>query len=97
MGSSVKFYAVENNGNLNATTTANGYGHWFDANGNVINWGNDAKVFSEFNTTNFTFSIGQYPGHSTPGNQYTVKQALVYEYEPGKTAQATFVFKINIE
>ncbi|MEH6304404.1 DUF4859 domain-containing protein [Olivibacter sp. CPCC 100613] len=97
MGSNVKFYAVEPDGNLNATTTANGYGHWFDANGNVINWGSNAKVFSEFNATNFAFSIGQYPGHSISGNQYTVKQALVYEYEPGKTAQATFVFKINIE
>lgn len=97
MGSSIKFYAVEPNGSLNATTTANGYGHWFDANGNVVNWGSNAKVFSEFNESNFTFSTGQYPAQAASGDQYTIKQALVYTYESGKTAQATFVFRIKIE
>jgi len=97
MGSSISFYAVESNGSLNPTTTANGYGHWFDANGDVVSWGSNAKVFSEFNGSNFTFSIGQYPGHSVSGDQYIIKQALVYTYESGKTAQATFVFNIQIE
>jgi hypothetical protein len=97
IGSSVKFYGVESNGTLNPTTTANGYGHWFNANGDVIAWGTMAMVYSEFTHTNWTFSLGQYPGHCTPGTTYTVKQALVYEYETGKTVQTTFVFKITIE
>ena len=97
MDSKIKFYAVESNGSLNATTTANGYGHWFDANGNVISWGEGAMVFSEYDATNFSFSIGQYPGHCSTGDQFTFKQALVYEYETGKTVQSTFVFNITIQ
>ncbi|HTJ52475.1 MAG TPA: DUF4859 domain-containing protein [Cyclobacteriaceae bacterium] len=97
IGSSVKFYGVESNGTLNPTTTANGYGHWFDTSGNVIAWGTNAMVYSEFTNTNWTFSLGQYPGHSKSGSTYTIKQALVYEYESGKTVQTTFVFNITIE
>ncbi|WP_257666382.1 DUF4859 domain-containing protein [Parapedobacter tibetensis] len=97
LGSSIQFYAVESNGALNATATANGYGHWFDANGDVVNWGSEARVFSEYNESNFMFSIGQYPGQTTAGTTYIIKQALVYEYESGSTVQATFVFNVNIE
>lgn len=97
MGSSIKFYAVESNGTLNATTTANGYGHWFDAQGNVISWGTNARVFSEYDASAHVFSIGQYPGHSAVGDKYTIRQALVYEYETGKKAQVTFIFNVKIE
>jgi hypothetical protein len=97
LGKNVKFYAVESNGSLNATTTANGYGHWFDAAGNVCNWGDVSKVFSEYSESGFTFTIGQYPGHSSSGDKYTIRQALVYEYEAGKTVQATFTFNVTIQ
>lgn len=98
MGDKIKFYAVEStNGKLNATTTANGYGHWYNAKGEVCNWGADGRVYSEFNASAFTFDIGQYPGQCAVGDKYTIKQALVYEYESGKTAQATFVFNITIK
>lgn len=97
MGSKIKFYAVESTGTLNAKTTANGYGHWFSAAGDVIAWGADAMVFSEYDAPNFTFNIGQYPAHCKVGDKFTVKQALVYEYETGKTVQATFVFNITIQ
>jgi hypothetical protein len=97
IGTDVKFYGVESNGTLNATTTANGLGHWFSGPGNVIAWGTDAMVYSEFTNTNWTFTLGQYPGHSSPGSNYTIRQALVYEYEPSKKVQATFVFNITIE
>ena len=93
----ITFNAVEADGSLNAQTTANGYGHWFDANGNVCSWGEDAHVFSEFTPSSFTFSIGQYPNHCTKGDQYTIKQALVYEYETDKKVQITFVFNITLE
>ncbi len=97
LGSRIGFYGVEPNGRLNATTTANGYGHWYDANGNVTNWGPDARVYSEFNEAAGVFTIGQYPGQTTVGTTYVIKQALVYEVVSGLTVQATFVFNVTIE
>lgn len=97
MDDDISFYAVESDGSLNATTTANGYGHWFDTNGDVISWGSSAMVYSEFDATNYVFTIGQYPDHCESGDQFTIKQALEYEYESGQTVQATFIFNITIE
>ena len=97
IGNEITFYGVESNGSLNAATTANGLGHWFDIDGNVCSFGDNAKVFSEFNSTNFSFSIGQNPGHCTAGNQFRIKQALVYKYATGKKVQATFVFNVTIQ
>ncbi|UAB82781.1 DUF4859 domain-containing protein [Zunongwangia sp. SCSIO 43204] len=97
IGNSIQFYAVNSNGDLIAETTANGYGHWFDAAGDVIGWGDNAVVYSEFTESNFNFEIGQYPGHSVSGDTYTISQALVYEYETGEFAQATITFNITIE
>jgi len=97
MDKKIKFYAVERNGTLNSTYTANGYGHWFDGNGNVCNWADaSSRVYSEYDPASFTFTLGQYPGRCSKGNHYTIKQALVYEYETGKTVQATFIFNISI-
>lgn len=96
IGEEIHFYALENDGDLNPETTANGYGHWFDAQGNVTEWGDAAVVYSEFNENNFSFSIGQFPGRSSPGESYTIKQALIYEYEQGKSVGITFEFEILI-
>ncbi|WP_437922061.1 DUF4859 domain-containing protein [Sphingobacterium sp. LRF_L2] len=92
----MKFYAVEANGTLNATTTANGYGHWYTAAGNVTNWNVGSVLFSEFNANNLTFSVGQYPGATSQGNQYTIRQAIIYTYDTNKTVQATFTFNVTI-
>ncbi|TRZ45036.1 DUF4859 domain-containing protein [Robertkochia solimangrovi] len=97
MDDTITFYAVESDGNLNEETTANGYGHWFDANGDVTSWGSDAVLFSEFSASSFSFTIGQYPGQTEKDTTYTFKQALVYEYESGNTVTATFVFNVTIE
>lgn len=97
LGQDVSFYAVEPDGTLNANTTANGYGHWFNANGSVCEWGAEARLFSEFDESNFSFSIGQYPDQCSVGDEYTIRQALVYEYETNKSVQATFVFNVTIE
>jgi hypothetical protein len=93
----IGFYAVESDGTLNGNTTANGYGHWFNAGGNVCAWGAGSMVYSEFEETAFSFTLGQYPGHCKAGDKITVRQALVYEYETGKKVQATFVFNITIK
>ncbi|WP_340114894.1 DUF4859 domain-containing protein [Maribellus mangrovi] len=93
----IAFAAVEPDGTLNYNTTANGLGFWYDSSGAVIGWGsnNDSKVFSEFTADNFNFSIGQYPGKSTAGDTYTIKEAFVYTRN-GEQYQVTFVFNISI-
>ncbi|RAW02292.1 DUF4859 domain-containing protein [Pseudochryseolinea flava] len=97
IGGTIKFYGVESNGTLNPNNTATGDGHWFGADGNIVAWGNTAKVYSEFNRQNTSFSIGQFPKQCASGDKFTIKQALVYEHAPGKTVQATFTFNITIE
>jgi hypothetical protein len=103
-GKPIKLYAIENNGNPNGSYTAssdgytNIYGHYFTSNGNVCGWGDaTSRIFSEFTPAQLSFFIGQYPGKCAAGDQYTIRQALVYEYETGKKVQATFVFNITIE
>ena len=93
----IAFAAVEPGGVLNYNTTANGYGFWFDSQGGVIGWGkdNDSKLFAEFPSPAFKFSIGQYPGKCKAGDNFTIREALVYMKE-GKQYRATFVFNISI-
>ncbi|MCW3786316.1 DUF4859 domain-containing protein [Plebeiibacterium sediminum] len=93
----IAFAAVESSGSLKYETSANGYGFWYAGNGDVISWGenNDSKIFTELTLSNFEFSIGQYPGKSVSGDQYTVKQALVYT-KNGSQYQVTFVFNITL-
>ncbi len=94
----IAFAAVEPDGSLTYETTANGYGFWFDSSGAVIGWGsdNDSKIFSEFDVSNMQFSIGQYPGKSSAGDTYTVKEAFVYTKD-GTEYTITFVFNITIQ
>lgn len=96
LGTEIKFFGVEANGALNANTTATGYGHWFDASGNVCQWGSDAMVFSELDENLISFKIGQYPAHCKSGDTYTIKQALVYDLGNNESVQVTFVFNITL-
>jgi hypothetical protein len=96
----IKFYGVNSDGTLVSATTANGYGHWFNAAGNVCTFVSGAtgenRIFSELNATSFAFSLGQYPGRCKAGDVYRVRQALVYTPEPGKQFTATFELNITI-
>jgi hypothetical protein len=94
----IAFAAVEPDGSLNYNTTANGLGFWYNSQGAVINWGsdNDSKIFSEFSSGSFEFTIGQYPGKSKAGDKFTVKEAFVYT-QNGQQYQVTFVFNIVIQ
>ncbi|NGM72958.1 DUF4859 domain-containing protein [Sphingobacterium sp. SGL-16] len=96
IGTVIKFYAVEKNGDLNGNNTAQGLGHWFSAEGNVTNWGSSAKVFSEFNKDALLFTIGQYPNQTKVGDTFTIKQKLQYVLNDGQKVSATFVFNIKI-
>jgi hypothetical protein len=98
--SKIKFYGVNNNGTMAVTTTAIGYGHWFDAKGDVCTWASGTaginKVFSEFDENKFVFTIGQHPGRCIPGDIYKIKQAMVYSPATGQYYTATFEFNITI-
>lgn len=80
---------------VSSGSTANGYGHWFGANGAVSSYQN-GYIYSELNTSSMTFSIGQYPGKVKQGAEYTVGQALRYKQADGKVATARFVFRVHI-
>ena len=80
---------------VNRNSTANGYGHWFNSAGVVTDYGN-GYVYSEFAPAGLTFSIGQYPGKLSVGQDYTIGQALRYRQTSNQEATARFVFHIHI-
>lgn len=71
-----KFFAVEPDGSENANTTAEGKGHWFGKNGNVVAWGDEAYVFCEFDFAAGTAKVGHYPNRVSNGDTYKFKQGL---------------------
>lgn len=96
----IKFYGVNSNGTLATAPTATGYGHWFNASGDVCNWVSGTtgtnRVFSEFNETNFVFTLGQHPGRCIAGDVYKIKQSLIYSPATGQYYTASFEFNITI-
>ncbi|MCU4162363.1 DUF4859 domain-containing protein [Carboxylicivirga caseinilyticus] len=94
----IAFAAVEPDESLNYETTANGYGFWFDSNGSVIGWGesNDSKLYCELNAGGMQFSIGQFPGKSSAGDSYQIKEALVYT-KGGSQYVVTFIFNVGLQ
>ena len=92
----IVLYAVNPDGSLaQSGSTANGYGHWFDASGKVSSYAN-GYVYSEFDPSTLSFNIGQYPGKSVNGDTYTIRQTLRYRKNPSAYANANFVFNITI-
>lgn len=91
----VMFYGVNANGNIsNSGSSANGYGHWFDASGNKCAYAS-GYLYSEFDNNSMTFTIGQYPNRLTSGKNYTIRQAMKYN-DGTKTAQVTFIFNVHV-
>lgn len=76
----ISFGALLSDKSIEYNTTANGYGFWFNSNGNVVTWGenNDSKIFIEFYPDNFEFKIGQFPNKSKPGDKFKITNVLVY-------------------
>lgn len=92
------FYPSDADGTIvESGSTANDYGHWFDADGNVCSWGSDARLFSEFrDPSSLTFYIGQYPNKCAEGDNFTIAQALRYRRSATEEAKAVFVFHVSI-
>ena len=78
-GHSVKFYAINSSTQFDFTGayTANGLGYWFDRNGDVVNWGDPAYLFMEFDQEAFTYYIGQFPKKLKTGETYRLIQLMV--------------------
>ena len=82
---------------VNRGSTANGYGHWFNAGGNVTKYDNgDAYLYSEFSPTGLSFNVGQYPNRLTVGNDYSICQALRYRQSADTEATARFIFRVHV-
>lgn len=92
----IVLYAANADGSLAASgSTANGYGHWFDATGRVSSYA-AGSFFSEFAPSSLTFAIGQYPGKCVEGQTCTVRQTLRYRKNPRSYANANFIFNITL-
>lgn len=96
-GTTITYAAVEPNGSLNATSTANAPGHWFNQSGQTVAYGADAYLYSELNIPTLTANIGQYPNKSKNSDSYTIKQAFVYDQGASGTIQVTLVFNVAIK
>lgn len=94
----ISFAAITSDNSIEYHTTANGYGFWFDSNGDVTTWSvdNDSKVFVEFSTSDMEFIIGQFPGKLNVGDVYKFGVVLNL-MDNSKIYSARFNFKITIE
>ena len=85
-GPDVAGFAIEGSTHADNMTSSNSgayWGHWWDKDGNVKNWGDEAMVFAEFNydaeTGKGIFNVGQYPGHLVADQQVKFIEALKYQ------------------
>ncbi|MBN2275537.1 MAG: DUF4859 domain-containing protein, partial [Bacteroidales bacterium] len=59
-------------------STAEDPGYWFNATGDVCNWGDEGcALYANYIIADQLFNVGQYPDGTTPGETYTVKIAFV--------------------
>uniref|UniRef100_UPI002629472B DUF4859 domain-containing protein n=1 Tax=uncultured Fibrobacter sp. TaxID=261512 RepID=UPI002629472B len=72
------FFAQEAGGNTITRSTATEPGHWFGKNGDVVEWGENAYVFSEADLTDGILAIGHYPNRVSNGETYSFTQGLSY-------------------
>ena len=84
-GIDVAGFAIEGSTHADNMTSSNSgayWGHWWDKDGNVKNWGDEAMVFAEFEYTEGgegIFHVGQYPGHLVADQQVKFIEALKYQ------------------
>ncbi len=81
-GVDVKGFAIEGTTHADNMVMSNSgapWGHWWDKDGNVKNWGDESVVYAEFNAETGAFYVGQYPGHLTDGQTVKFIEALKYQ------------------
>lgn len=96
LGSAITYAAIEPDGVFNPNATANYPGHWFDANGQTVNWGEEAFVYSELDINALAMNIGQYPDRAMHGDSLQIRQALTYQKSGTESATIDITFNIKI-
>jgi hypothetical protein len=93
---SIMNYPVKANGTLQklGKTTNGDFGHWFNASGTAITYGNSCSVYAEFTNSTKSGVIGQFPNANSDGTKRTIREALRYKDSSGKTATAYLIFNI---
>ena len=92
----LRYYALEPNGNLNKNYTANPPGFWFGSDGSVVSWGNTAYVAAEVDMPSYIAYLTQYPGHGKVGDKYVIKQVFAYTNTYGIHFKATIIFNVTL-
>ncbi|MCM1107660.1 MAG: DUF6055 domain-containing protein [Clostridium sp.] len=90
---SIRFAGISSGGGMTDNTTtstssATCFGHWFTATGNVCGYDGNARIFAEFYPDKYGCYVGQYPGRLVSGQEYVVRQAIVYRHTDGKEYKA---------
>ena len=85
-GIDVAGFAIEGSTHADNMTSSNSgayWGHWWDKDGNVKNWGDDAMVFAEFSynadSGEGIFNVGQFPGHLVADQEVKFIEAIKYQ------------------
>ncbi len=85
-GIDVVGFAIEGSTHADNMTSSNSgayWGHWWDKDGNVKNWGDDAMVFAEFSynadSGEGIFNVGQFPGHLVADQEVKFIEAIKYQ------------------
>lgn len=81
-GPTITGYAIEQGTHAIVNTKSNSnssWGHWWSADGKVMDWGDGPSTFCEFNTETKQFTVGQYPGKLVAGQTYVMIECLKYE------------------
>jgi hypothetical protein len=93
-GNDITFFAYNYSTKYEYTepSTTNYFGHWFDANGDVCNWGDQAYLYCEKqDETTLNFTIACYPSRPAVGDVYRIVEAMKYD-----TLKVAFLFNVTI-
>nr|WP_321357651.1 DUF4859 domain-containing protein [uncultured Draconibacterium sp.] len=78
----IKGFAIDGSTHNDVSSAANTqapWGHWWDADGDVVEYDSgNAVVFAEFYPENGYLSVGQYPGQLVDGQEVRFVEALKY-------------------
>lgn len=65
--------------NMTNSNTNSYWGHWWDKDGNTTTWGDNARVFAEYNAEEGYFNVGQMPGKLEVGKTIKFIECLKYQ------------------
>ena len=93
-GNDLTFYAYNYSTKYeySGPSTTNYFGHWFDANGDVCSWGDQAYMFCEKqDTVSLKFTLGIFPERPPVGSVYHIVEAIKCD-----TTQVAILFNVTI-